>query len=170
MPTVVPNRSCDPAGGTLFYQENRAASPACPANFRGSASMPGCHRNQLVDQRCSDAGCVCAPQLPFFAQESGYILPTTASQGLMHGTSDLGNSFEVAEDVPIPVDMRFEYFPIVDPRFSGSTRVGKHEPGFDLFRHHRNSFTVDAVGIKMDCAHPAIQSRIIILATCGHCN
>src|SRR6202521_214427 len=170
MPTVVSNRSCNAAGGALFYQENRAPPTSSATSFGRFASVFGRHRDQFVDQRRGDAGCVGAAHLPFFAKKPGYVLPVAASQGLVHGASDLRNTFEVAEYVPIPIDMRFEHLPIVDARLPGCSRVCKPETGLDLLRHNRDGFPVNAVGIEMNCTHSPIEGRVIVLAPRGYRN
>ena len=114
MSTVVPDDGCNPAGRSFFHQENGAASTSGATSFSRFASVSGGHCDQFVDQRGRDAGCISTAQLPLFPQKPGYVFPVATSQRVVHGASNLRNAFEVAEYVPIAIDVGFEHFPIVD--------------------------------------------------------
>ena len=88
----------------------------------------------------------------------------------MHGTRDFRNTLEVAVDPFVTVDVGLEYFPIVDAGLPRRAGVGKYEARLDLFRRDRGRFAVNAVGVEVDGAHPAVESRIVVLAASGDLN
>src|SRR5580700_8792999 len=165
---VVPNGGGDAARGPFFHEENRAPSSSRAAGFGRFSSVPGGYRDQFIDQWGGDAGCIGATELPFFAQKPSHVLPCAAGHGVVHGARDFRNAFEVAEHVAIAIDVSLEDLPIVNPRLSGSSGVGQHEARLDLFRHDRYGFAMDAICIEMNCAHSAIEGRVVVLATGGN--
>src|SRR5438552_17377685 len=64
----------------------------------------------------------------------------------------------------VAINVSFEYFPIVDARFSWRSGVGDNETGLHFLGLDGNGFAVNAIDIEMYRAHPAVQSRIIVLA------
>ena len=87
---------------------------------------------------------------------------------MMHGAGDLADPLEVVEHLLVAIDVRFEYFPIVDARLARRSGIDQHEAPVQLFRRDADRGMVNAIGIKMNGAHAAIQSGIVILASGGN--
>src|SRR6267154_1358954 len=68
----------------------------------------------------------------------------------------------------IAVNMRLEYFPVVDTGFPRSPGVSQHKARLDLFRNDRHCLAMNAVCIKANRAHPSVERRVIILASRGY--
>src|SRR5579863_2354291 len=127
MTAIVANRSRNPAGRAPFYQESRATAAACPAHFGCLSTVLGSDSDQLVNQRSGDAGSIAAAQFPLLAQKTGNVFPFAVQQCVVHGSRDLRNPLEVAEHTPVAINVRFEYFPVVDSRLPRCARVGEHK-------------------------------------------
>src|SRR5437867_2363409 len=82
----------------------------------------------------------------------------------MHRPRDLRDSLKIAKHVLVAVDMSLEDFPIIDSRLSRSSRIRQHKTRLDFFRCDRHGFAVNSISVKMNCAHPAIERWIVILA------
>src|SRR6185312_9463686 len=86
----------------------------------------------------------------------------------MHGTGDLANLPEVAENALVTVNVSFEDFPVVDSRLPRSSGVHKHESRLDLLRRNSYRLAMDSIDIEMNRIHAAVKSRIVVLASSGN--
>src|SRR6476659_5699988 len=73
----------------------------------------------------------------------------------------------IVEDFLVAINVRFEYFPIIDPGLARRSGIDEHKPAVQFLRRHAYGGVVNAIGIQVNGAHATIQSRIIILASCG---
>src|SRR5882724_2160291 len=82
----------------------------------------------------------------------------------MQGARDGGYLLEIAEDFLVPIDVGFENLPVVDAGLPRRAGICKYETGVDLFRSDRDRLAVDAVGLEMNGAGAAVESRVVVLA------
>ena len=154
--------------GVGFNEEHDTAAAASSANFGAKTSLPTGYANQFVDEGRGNPRSIGPPQLPLRAEQTRDLVPVAAKKRFVHGTRDLGNLLEVAEDMAVAVDVGLEDFPVIDAGLPRGAGVGKHKAGLDFFRLHGNGLAVDAIDVEVNGADPAIESGIVVLATGGH--
>ena len=74
----------------------------------------------------------------------------------MHGAGDFADALKVVEDLFVAVNVRFEYFPIVDARLARRSGIDQHKSPVQFFRRHAHGGMVNAIGIQMYGAHATI--------------
>ena len=95
-------------------EKDDAAAAARAADLGCQRSLAHGHGHQLFDHRRGDPWGVGFAQLPFFAEKPGHLLPVGHGKSVVHGPGNLADPLKVVEDLLVAVDVRFEYFPIVD--------------------------------------------------------
>src|SRR5882724_7163598 len=86
-----------------FSKKDHAATAARTAHLGRQSALAERNGDKLFDHWGADPGGVRLAQLPFFADQLGYLLPVGHGKGVMHGPGDLADPFKVVEDFLVAI-------------------------------------------------------------------
>src|SRR5215471_5395786 len=154
--------------GVRFDQHYYATAAARAANFSRQRAFPARALDDAID--CFRGNCrqIAFAKIPFFAHQAAGFFPIGFLECDAHGLRHFRDALEIGANLLLAVDVRLEYFPVVDARLPRLAGVAKYEAPFEFASVEAQFNTAFATGRKFDSSGAAECRRIVVLRSGGN--